>query len=115
MNGLSIFQIKAHSRYGIEEFNEDLRSVMRRVGVDGEKVCFIFDEGNVLGSGFIEAMNALLASGEVPGLFEGDEYNALMSAVVRVLLVMASSLIVKTNCGEGSQVSCSETCTSSSR
>lgn len=80
MNGLSIFQIKAHSRYGIEEFNEDLRSVMRRVGVEGEKVCFIFDESNVLGSGFIEAMNALLASGEVPGLFEGDEYNALMSS-----------------------------------
>ena len=80
MNGLSIFQIKAHSRYGIEDFNEDLRSVMRRVGVGGEKVCFIFDEGNVLGSGFLEAMNALLASGEVPGLFEGDEYNALMSA-----------------------------------
>jgi dynein heavy chain 1 len=80
MNGLSIFQIKAHSRYGIEVFNEDLRSVMRRVGVDGEKVCFIFDEGNILGSGFIEAMNALLASGEVLGLFEEDEYNALMSA-----------------------------------
>jgi len=80
MNGLSIFQIKAHSRYGIEEFNEDLRGVMRRVGVEGEKVCFIFDEGNVLGAGFIEAMNALLASGEVPGLFEGDEYNALMSS-----------------------------------
>ena len=80
MNGLSIFQIKAHSRYGIDDFNEDLRTVMRRVGVEGEKVCFIFDEGNVLGSGFLEAMNALLASGEVPGLFEGDEYNALMSA-----------------------------------
>lgn len=80
MNGLSIFQIKAHSRYGIEEFNEDLRGVMRRVGVDGEKICFIFDEGNILGSGFLEAMNALLASGEVPGLFEGDEHTALMSA-----------------------------------
>jgi dynein heavy chain 1, cytosolic len=80
MNGLNIFQIKAHSRYGIEDFNEDLRTVMRRVGVDGEKVCFIFDESNVLSSGFLEAMNALLASGEVPGLFEGDEYNALMSS-----------------------------------
>eukprot|EP00562_Extubocellulus_spinifer_P009490 CAMPEP_0178491962 /NCGR_PEP_ID=MMETSP0696-20121128/11685_1 /TAXON_ID=265572 /ORGANISM="Extubocellulus spinifer, Strain CCMP396" /LENGTH=4359 /DNA_ID=CAMNT_0020119857 /DNA_START=116 /DNA_END=13193 /DNA_ORIENTATION=+ len=80
MNGLNIFQIKAHSRYGIDEFNEDLRGVMRRVGIDGEKVCFIFDEGNILGSGFLEAMNALLASGEVPGLFEGDEYTALMSA-----------------------------------
>eukprot|EP00522_Entomoneis_paludosa_P000277 CAMPEP_0172474334 /NCGR_PEP_ID=MMETSP1065-20121228/69303_1 /TAXON_ID=265537 /ORGANISM="Amphiprora paludosa, Strain CCMP125" /LENGTH=4205 /DNA_ID=CAMNT_0013232513 /DNA_START=82 /DNA_END=12699 /DNA_ORIENTATION=- len=81
MNGLSIFQIKAHSRYGMEDFNEDLRGVMRRVGVDGEKVCFIFDESNVLSSGFIEAINALLASGEIPGLFDGEEYTALMSAV----------------------------------
>jgi len=80
MNGLSIFQIKAHSRYGIDDFNEDLRGIMRRVGVEGEKVCFIFDEGNILGSGFLEAMNALLASGEVPGLFDGDDYTALMSA-----------------------------------
>lgn len=80
MNGLSIFQIKAHSRYGMEDFNDDLRSVMRRVGVDGERVCFIFDESNVLSSGFIEAINALLASGEVPGLFEGEDYTAIVSA-----------------------------------
>lgn len=80
MNGLSIFQIKAHSRYGMEDFCEDLRTVMRRVGVDGEKICFIFDEANVLSAGFIESMNALLASGEVPGLFDGDDYTSLMSA-----------------------------------
>jgi dynein heavy chain 1, cytosolic len=80
MNGLSIFQIKAHSRYSLEDFNEDLRSIMRRVGIDGEKICFIFDESNALGSGFLEAMNALLASGEVPGLFDGDEYTSLINA-----------------------------------
>ncbi len=80
MNGLNIFQIKAHSKYDLEDFNEDLRLVMRRVGVEGEKICFIFDESNALGSGFLEAMNALLASGEVPGLFEGDEYNALINS-----------------------------------
>jgi len=80
MNGLTIFQIKAHSRYSMDDFCEDLRTVMRRVGVEGEKICFIFDEANVLSSGFLEAMNALLASGEVPGLFEGEEYSSLMSA-----------------------------------
>jgi len=80
MNGLSIFQIKAHSKYSLEDFNEDLRTIMRRVGIEGEQVCFIFDESNALGSGFLEAMNALLASGEVPGLFEGDDYMSLMSA-----------------------------------
>ena len=80
MNGLSIFQIKAHSKYDLDDFNEDLRSVMRRVGIEGEKICFIFDESNALGSGFLEAMNALLASGEVPGLFEGDDYTALINS-----------------------------------
>lgn len=78
---MNIFQIKAHSRYGMDDFNEDLRVLMRRVGVEGEKICFIFDESNILSSGFIEAINALLASGEVPGLFEGDDYSSLMTAV----------------------------------
>jgi dynein heavy chain 1, cytosolic len=81
MNGLSIYQIKAHSRYGIDNFNDDLRVLMRRVGVDGEKICFIFDEANALSSAFIEAINALLASGEIPGLFDGDEYTALISSI----------------------------------
>ena len=37
------------------------------------------DESNVLDSSFHERMNTLLANGEVPGLFEGDEYSALMT------------------------------------
>ena len=52
---------------------------MKRAGCKQEKICFIFDEGNVLSTAFLEKMNALLASGEVPGLFEEDEYLALIS------------------------------------
>jgi len=52
---------------------------MKRAGIKQDKVCFIFDESNVLSSAFLEKMNALLASGEIPGLFEGDEYLALMN------------------------------------
>ena len=80
MNGLTVFQIKANSKYTVEQFDEDLRALLRRVGVEGEKICFIFDEGNALSSAFLERMNALLASGEIPGLFEGDERLQLMSA-----------------------------------
>ena len=57
----------------------DLRGIMKRAGCKGEKICFIFDESNVLGPAFLERMNALLASGEVPGLFEGDEYISLIN------------------------------------
>ncbi|KAM3424381.1 Dynein heavy chain, cytoplasmic [Cercospora zeina] len=80
MNGLSVFQIKVHGRYSAEDFDEDLRIVLRRCGTKGEKICFIMDESNVLDSGFLERMNTLLANGEVPGLFEGDEYATLMTA-----------------------------------
>jgi dynein heavy chain 1 len=48
--------------------------------VDGEKICFIFDESNALSSAFLERMNALLASGEVPGLFEGEDRAQLLAA-----------------------------------
>lgn len=80
MNGLSIFQIKVSNRYTGDDFDEDLKTVLRRAGTKDEKICFIMDESNVLDSGFLERMNTLLANAEVPGLFEGDEHSALMTA-----------------------------------
>lgn len=80
MNGLKVFQIKVHGKYTGEDFDDDLREVLRRCGTKGEKICFIMDESNVLDSGFLERMNTLLANAEVPGLFEGDEYTTLMTA-----------------------------------
>nr|8FD6_A Chain A, Cytoplasmic dynein 1 heavy chain 1,Serine--tRNA ligase [synthetic construct]8FDT_A Chain A, Cytoplasmic dynein 1 heavy chain 1,Serine--tRNA ligase [synthetic construct]8FDU_A Chain A, Cytoplasmic dynein 1 heavy chain 1,Serine--tRNA ligase [synthetic construct] len=79
MNGLSVYQIKVHRKYTGEDFDEDLRTVLRRSGCKNEKIAFIMDESNVLDSGFLERMNTLLANGEVPGLFEGDEYATLMT------------------------------------
>ncbi len=79
MNNLTVFQIKAGRNYSVHDFDEDLRTVMRRAGCKMEKICFIFDESNVLSTAFLERMNALLASGEVPGLFDGEEYTALIN------------------------------------
>jgi dynein heavy chain 1 len=79
MNGLSVFQVKVHNKYTAADFDEDLRQLLRRAGCKDEKICFMLDESNVLDSGFLERMNTLLANGEVPGLFEGDEYTTLMT------------------------------------
>ncbi|KAJ6231571.1 dynein heavy chain [Anaeramoeba flamelloides] len=85
VNGLSVFQIKISRKYNLEKFDEDLRIVMKRAGLKGEKICFIFDESNILSSSFLERMNALLASGEVPGLFdEGEGMSGLLSQVREV-------------------------------
>ncbi|CAG8816207.1 10994_t:CDS:2, partial [Gigaspora margarita] len=79
MNGLSVFQINAHNKYTSYDFDDDLRTVLRRTGCKGEKVCFIINESNILDSDFIERMNMLLVNAEVPGLFKGDEYNDIIT------------------------------------
>lgn len=79
LNGLQTFQIKAGRNYDTAAFENDLRYVMKWTGIKEDKVTFIFDESNVLGPAFIERMNALLASGEVPGLFEHEDYTQLIS------------------------------------
>lgn len=68
-----------HRKYSGADFDEDLRNVLRRSGCRNEKIAFILDEGNLLDSSFLERMNTLLANGEVPGLFEGDEFSTLMT------------------------------------
>ena len=68
-----------HNKYTAADFDEDLRQLLRRAGCKDEKICFMLDESNVMESGFLERMNTLLANGEVPGLFEGDEYTTLMT------------------------------------
>lgn len=80
-NGLSVFTIKVNKHYTPNDFEEDLQTLLKRVGCDGEKVCFIFDESNILESSFLERMNTLLSSGEVPGLFEGNAYSTLIHSV----------------------------------
>jgi dynein heavy chain 1 len=47
MNGLNIFQIKTHSRHGMEDFNEDLRTVTRR-RCGRRASLFHLDESNIL-------------------------------------------------------------------
>jgi dynein heavy chain 1 len=91
MNGFSIFQIKAHSKYSEKDFQEDLRSVMKRCGCNGERVSFIVDESNILSPSFLEMMNALLASGCIPGLFVGDDLSKLLQACRESVIVIGTS------------------------
>ncbi|KAI1728166.1 dynein heavy chain and region d6 of dynein motor domain-containing protein [Ditylenchus destructor] len=81
LNGLSVYQLKVHSKYTAADFDEDIRQVLRRAGCKNEKICFIMDESNMLDTGFLERLNTLLANGEVPGLFEGDDFTTLMNQI----------------------------------
>lgn len=81
MRGLSLFSISTSNRYTEEHFDDDLRALLRRVGCRGEKVCWTIDESQMCNAARLEKLNTLLANAEVAGLFEGDEYASLVSAL----------------------------------
>ena len=80
MNGLSVVQLKLTRKYNIDDFDADLRRLLKRAGCDGEHLVLLLSENMMLESSFLERINALLASGEIPGLYEGEELNQLLAA-----------------------------------
>lgn len=103
MSGYSTFWLQVHRDYDIVAFEEDLRGLLRRSGCKREKICFIFDESNIMKPSFLEYMNALLASGEVPGLFEGEEWAKLIQDIREAVSKLKMSEATATwEGGEGS-------------
>ena len=81
LRGLSLYSVPSAADYDEARFEEDLRALLRRVGVRGDRVCWTIDESQVAHPARLEKLNTLLANVEVAGLFEGDELASLLSAL----------------------------------
>ena len=81
LRGLTLYSLPCAKSYDEARFDDDLRALLRRVGVRGERVCWTLDESQVAAPSRVEKLNTLLANADVAGLFEGDEYASLLSAL----------------------------------
>merc|ERR1719193_169903 len=52
---------------------------MAKAGVEGEQVVLLLEDFQFVNVQFLEMINSLLSSGEVPGLFEPNELDALLN------------------------------------
>lgn len=64
-----LFQIELTKDYRSESFKEDLKKLMRMCGVEGHSISFLFNDTQIVSESFLEDINNLLNSGEVPNLF----------------------------------------------
>jgi dynein heavy chain len=71
-------QIEITRGYGVNEFHENLRDMMVKAGVEGKQVVFLFTDTQIIIESFVEDINNVLNSGEVPNLFPSDEYDRAM-------------------------------------
>eukprot|EP00698_Gefionella_okellyi_P007692 TRINITY_DN1880_c0_g3_i1.p1 TRINITY_DN1880_c0_g3~~TRINITY_DN1880_c0_g3_i1.p1 ORF type:complete len:4251 (-),score=1210.42 TRINITY_DN1880_c0_g3_i1:76-12828(-) len=92
MGGYALHRIEVSKQYGSNEWREDLKIVMRMAGVEGKPVVFLLNDTQIIKESFLEDVNNILNTGEVPNLFPADE----MSALIEELLPVARDAGAKT-------------------
>ncbi|OPJ87550.1 dynein heavy chain 3, axonemal isoform A [Patagioenas fasciata monilis] len=73
MNTFELFQIEITKSYGISEWKDDVKRVMMRAGVANKNVTFLFSDSQIKDETFVEDINMLLNTGDVPNIFAADE------------------------------------------
>ncbi|XP_052234681.1 dynein axonemal heavy chain 2-like isoform X14 [Dreissena polymorpha] len=77
----STFQIEVTKHYRKAEFRDDLRKLYFQAGVDNKPTVFLFNDIQVVEEGFLEDINNILSSGEVPNLYKADEFEEVKNAL----------------------------------
>lgn len=72
-----LMTINIRKNYGKNEFREDLFKIMKKAAIENVDVCFMFPETHILQESFLEDINNLLSSGEVPAMFSKDNLDEI--------------------------------------
>uniref|UniRef100_A0A8C3VA02 Dynein axonemal heavy chain 3 n=1 Tax=Catharus ustulatus TaxID=91951 RepID=A0A8C3VA02_CATUS len=73
MNSFELFQIEITKSYGINEWKDDIKQVMLKAGVGNNNLSFLFCDNQIKDESFVEDINMLLNTGDVPNIFAADE------------------------------------------
>ena len=79
MLNIEVVSPKLGRGYGMKKFKADLQSLAKRAGIDNERVLLYVEDYQVTSPDTLEAINSMLASGEVPGLFSSAELDPLLA------------------------------------
>lgn len=79
-----VFQIKVTKTYGMLEWYEDLKNILRSAGQDDKKTVFILRDSEIITEAFLESINCILNSGSVPNLYSNEETQTILEILKMV-------------------------------
>nr|XP_034961987.1 dynein heavy chain 1, axonemal isoform X3 [Zootoca vivipara] len=75
------FQIELSKNYGISDWREDLKKIMLKAGLQNLSITFLFTDTQIKSESFLEDINNLLNSGDIPNLYALDEQDQIMTTM----------------------------------
>ena len=85
------------NNYALCNFKEDLKKIVISTGVEGKPTVFMLSDTQVTDELFLENINAILNSGEIPNLFD-DEEDAQIQMSMRGVATDLGELDTPENC-----------------
>ncbi|XP_055012614.1 dynein axonemal heavy chain 2 [Boleophthalmus pectinirostris] len=76
-----VFQVEVTKQYRKQEFREDIKKLYRLTGVDNKPTVFLFNDTQIVDESFLEDINNILSSGEVPNLYKQEEFAEVCTAL----------------------------------
>jgi len=67
--------------YGSNEFHEDLKEILMSAGAENQQTVFLFSDTQIVQESFLEDINNVLNSGEVPNLYLPEEMEKIVGMV----------------------------------
>lgn len=65
-------------QYGMTEWREDMKNLLKKVVSSDQHICFLFTDTQIKEESFLEDINNLLNSGEIPNLFTNEEKSEII-------------------------------------
>ncbi|XP_046897139.1 dynein axonemal heavy chain 12 [Hypomesus transpacificus] len=81
MAKMTLFQPEISKSYGMNEWRDDLKLLFKNAGVKGQKTVFLLTDAQIKEEAFLEDVDSVLNTGEVPNLFAVDEKQEIIEAV----------------------------------
>lgn len=78
-SNIKLFSPNISRDYSLKNFKVDLKAVMQVAGVEGEQCVLLLEDHQFVLPEFMELINSLLSSGEIPGLYSPEEIEPLLS------------------------------------
>ncbi|KAM7063036.1 dynein axonemal heavy chain 1 [Molossus nigricans] len=75
------FQIELSKSYGMTEWREDVKKVLLKAGLQNLPITFLFSDTQIKNESFLEDINNILNSGDIPNLYTLDEQDQIVNTM----------------------------------
>lgn len=93
-----MLKISIGRNYGKSEWNEDMKKILKYAGCEGKPITFLLSDNQITDESFVEDINMLLNTGDIPNLYQSDERVDILDKVSNIAQTQVSLTRNKFHC-----------------